>query len=124
MGYLTSTRASIKQEDELIELQGEIEYEPLDIGFISVMILGTIYFSVLEVIQSMTLKSQYLKLWNLVDIAYLAINICLIVDIFKRYMAEDTFTILAIAQVALIGTVFVNWLRVFETTVIYIRLIK
>ena len=124
MGYLTSTRASIKQEDELIELQGEIEYEPLDIGFISVMILGTIYFSVLEVIQSMTLKSQYLKLWNLVDIAYLAINICLIVDIFKRYMAEDTFTILAIAQVALMGTVFVNWLRVFETTVIYIRLIK
>ena len=124
MGYLTSTRASIKQEDELIELQGEIEYEPLDIGFISVMILGTIYFSVLEVIQSMTLKSQYLKLWNLVDIAYLAINICLIVDIFKRYMAEDTFTILAIAQVALIGTVFINWLRVFETTVIYIRLIK
>ena len=64
MGYLTSTRASIKQQDELINSQNEfskpqdeIEYEPLHIGFIFVMILGTIYFSVLEVIQSLTLKS-------------------------------------------------------------------
>ena len=64
MGYLTSTRARLKQQDELINSQeefikpqDEIEYKPLDIGFISVMILGTIYFSVLEVIQSMTLKS-------------------------------------------------------------------
>ena len=52
------------------------------------------------------------------------INVCLILDIFLRYLAEETFTRLAIAQVFLMGIVLINWLRVFETTVIYIRLIK
>ena len=32
--------------------------------------------------------------------------------------------LLSITQAVLMGFVFVNWLRVFETTVIYIRLIK
>ena len=88
------------------------------------MILGTLYFSVLEVIQFKTLKSQFLKSDNFIDIAYLVINFCFITDIFIGFIPEKTATNLSIAQVILMGIIFINWLRVFERTVIFIRLIK
>ena len=70
------------------------------------------------------LKARYLKLANLCDIAYLTINYCFIADLFTGYMAHNTATVLKVAQTALMGFVFFNWLRVFESFVIFIRLIK
>ena len=96
----------------------------IDFGFISVNIIGTLYFTILEFIQMSTLKMQYVSASNLADVSYLIINILFIVDLFSSSLAEDTATYLAITQAVLMGYVFINWLRVFEKTVIYIRLIK
>ena len=82
------------------------------------------YFTALEFIQARTLKSQYLKKANAADIAYLTINFYFIIDLFTEVMSSETAMILSIAQDVLLGIVLINWLRVFEATVIYIRLIQ
>jgi hypothetical protein len=71
-----------------------------------------------------TLGSQYLRLANALDITYLTINYYFIVDLFTGIMPEEHATYLSIAQMFLMGFVFINWLRIFEKTVIFIRLIK
>ena len=119
LGFLTSTRESLRNADE-----DELEMRFGDFVFISTLTIGTVYFTVLEVIQMMTLKEQYLRLSNLVDITYLTINYIFIVDVFTGDMTEGTSTILATVDAVLIFVVFINWLRVFESTVIFIRLIK
>ena len=88
------------------------------------MILGTIYFTRNEILQMKTLGRQYVRPSNLADITYLGINFYFIVDIFTGIMPDDQATNLSIAQAFLMGYTFFNWLRVFEVTVIFIRLIK
>jgi len=95
-----------------------------DIVFSAFFGLGTLYFTVLEVIQARTLKGQYVRISNANDIAYLIINYIFIADSFLGYLASKTSTVLATIQVVLMFAVFINWLRVFERTVLYIRLIK
>ena len=119
LGYLTATRVSLRHQDD-----EDYEVRFIDFGFISVNIIGTLYFTILEYIQMSTLREQYLRASNLADVSYLIINILFIVDLFSSFMTEDTATYLAITQAVLMGYVFINWLRVFEKTVIYIRLIK
>ena len=50
--------------------------------------IGTACFSFLEVIQMMTLKDQYARILNLVEIVYLAMNVFFIIDVFKRIMND------------------------------------
>ena len=54
LGYLTATRAGKKSKDDEEQGLGFVDY-----GFIAILILGTLYFTALEVIQIATLKSQY-----------------------------------------------------------------
>ena len=83
LGYLTATRAKNKWRDD--EEQG-LEFS--DYGFIAILILGTLYFTVLEVTQIATLKTQYARVSNLADIAYLTINYFFIVDVFRESMTQ------------------------------------
>ena len=61
---------------------------------------------------------------NLCDIAYLGINCLLIADFSTGFISQDVATLLEVAQTALMGFVFFKWLRVFESMVIFIRLIE
>ena len=67
-----------------------------DYGFILTLIIGTMYFTVLEVKQMLTLKDQYVRVSNLIDIIYLAINVLFIVDVFSGVMNDETAMILSI----------------------------
>ena len=71
-----------------------------------------------------TLRSQYVRPSNIADISYLGINFYFIVDLFTGIMPDEQATSLSIAQAFLMAYAFINWLRVFKTTVIFIRLIK
>lgn len=117
--FLTTTRRSLKHSGD-----EDFEMQTTDIVFSALLGLGTLYFTVLEVIQAMTLKGQYVRLSNANDIAYLIINYIFIADSFLGYLASNTSAVLATIQVVLMFVVFINWLRVFENTVLYIRLIK
>lgn len=119
LGYLTVTRESLRQQVD----NSELVMSFYDYAFTAILIIGTTYFTVLEFIQAKTLKSQYLKKANAADIAYLTINFCFIIDLFTEVMSSQTAMRLSLAQAVLLGIVLINWLRVFETTVIYIRLI-
>ena len=119
MSYTTTTKFKLVLVEE-----GESTFDFADYMNMTILISGTAYFTVLEVIQMRALKLRYLKLANLCDIVYLVINFCFIADLFTSYMSHDTATLLKIAQTGLMGFVFFNWLRVFESFVIFIRLIK
>ena len=88
------------------------------------MIIGTLLFTRNEFLQMRTLRGQYLRPSNLLDITYLGINYYFIIDLFTETSPDAQASYLAIAQAFLMGIVFINWLRVFESTVIFIRLIK
>ena len=61
----------------------------MDYVAIVIMILGTVYFTLNEIVQMKTLRSQYLRISNLADITYLFINIYFIVDLFTGVMPEE-----------------------------------
>ena len=65
-----------------------------------------------------------MRVSNLYDVIYLGINYYFIVDLATGVMPEEQATFFSIAQAFLMGIVFIGWLRVFEKTVIFIRLIK
>ena len=83
LGYLTATRANNKWRDEDEQGLGFVDY-----GFIAILILGTLYFTILEGTQIATLKTQYVRLSNLADIVYLTINYFFIVDVFLGSMTQ------------------------------------
>ena len=83
LGYLTATRAGNKSKDDDEQGLGFVDY-----GFIAILILGTLIFTVLEFTQIATLKTQYARLSNLADIAYLTINYLFIVDVFRGSMTQ------------------------------------
>ena len=91
LGYLTATRDGLQNS-----LEEEYEMRFADYSFILILIIGTAYFTVLEVKQMVTLKDQYVRASNLVDITYLAINALFIIDVFSGVLNEDTAMILSV----------------------------
>ena len=81
LGYLTSTRESLKQRF--------YELRFMDYVAIVMMILGTVYFTRNEIVQMKTLRRQYVRVSNLADITYLSINVYFIVDLFTGVMPEE-----------------------------------
>ena len=91
LGYLTATRDGLQNS-----LEEEYEMRFADYSFILILIIGTAYFTVLEVKQMVTLKDQYVRASNLADITYLAINALFIIDVFSGVLNEDTAMILSV----------------------------
>ena len=83
--YIMVARENMKQLE-----QGEDEFKVADIVAFVVFVAGTIYFTVLEVVQYRTLRSKYFRIFNVLDVVYLLINYCFIADFFSGYMDEST----------------------------------
>ena len=61
----------------------------MDYVAIVIMILGTVYFTLNEIVQMKTLRRQYVRVSNLADITYLSINVYFIIDLFTGIMPEE-----------------------------------
>ena len=92
----------------------------VELGVVVLLAEMIAYFTFVEIMQIRQLKWDYLTIWNLIDIVSLMINMSLVGNSFTTTMTKRTLVYLTIFQAFFMGLTLFNWLRVFETTVLYV----
>ena len=102
----------------------EQDYFPLNHAVVITAIITTAYFTVLELIQISIQRLEYFTFFNMIDVSSFVLNIhLLIVQVTDSEQVESKLTRKLFA-VFLMWFNLIYWLRVFEKTTLYIRLIK
>ena len=89
-----------------------------------IAVLSTGYFAYLELRQASQLKQHYIKLFNILDLVSIGLNVYLLTDQWSDGSMESFKQDLRILAICIMWVNLIMWLKVFEATTIFIRLIK
>ena len=89
--------------------------------------MGTLYFIYIEVKQMKKKSSAYFSLkkgwWNCIDVSSLGLNSFLLLDLITQFLTKETTILLTFFSIILMWVNLINWLRLFEWSTLFIRLI-
>ena len=106
------------------EDSGLVDFTPSTAIVYGIAVISTAYFAWLEIQQVKKLQLRYFSVPNIVDVTSLCANVYLLTNLLMDDSQTEFKQFIRIMAVCLMWVNLIVWLRVFEVTTIFVRLIK
>ena len=103
---------------------GLVDFTPSTAIVYGIAVISTAYFAWLEIQQLKKLRLRYFSASNVVDVTSLCANVYLLTDLLIDDSQTEFKQFMRTTAVCLMWVNLIVWLRVFEVTTIFVRLIK
>ena len=103
---------------------GLVDFTPSTSIVYGIAVISTAYFGWLEIQQLTKLQWRYISFDNIIDMTSLCANVYILADLWIDESQTEFKQFVRVTAVCLMWVNLIVWLRVFEATTIFVRLIK